>query len=428
MSDYLQTLIDEVTAKVQKLFASDRGQWSIKHSFQDFARVLRDSECAIRPAHLAQIFDLMDMLQSKDEILEADRHWILGTFALQAALEEGDDPSLFSRVVLDSVRLSLKSIEAKTSSPVVGSRAFFSFFGQHASVLSDEAFKAVMDNSVMLTRYAGRETSEHNLLFGCSDQYFQENVPANRALSGLMAHYTYDHEDSIDWRDDYGQDGPYAQNLVQLQQQLLRAHALGVKIVPHQADALLVMGFAENLLSIRDQGDATHSGLIDQTITALFNMVVLEGSQPITNNMFKSPGQQRQIKTSSATIKFNWLFPSFCAGFHSDIKRSLARLNEQTLVPEVRRALDAFAGHVLRSSAQAQAPLLKNSRFDNSAFIRDILVEFPGFLQGDNPLQGLQKTERLAILEAVTDVSVKRQLLKQYKSDKGQVLMSDLGM
>lgn len=428
MSDFLQILINEESAKIHG-YLNVQGQDRLRNFYNlaDFARAVGDSGRELRPSHIKQIFDLMDLLQAQNVDFEPHTHWMLGTFALGAALEVGDDPEILNRVALDSVSLSLKSIDQKLSNPVVGGRDFFSFFAEHASVLSDEAFKAVWDNSVILTRYAGYEGSKHNLLFGSTGTFFQEQIPANRALTSLIAYYSYDHEAYFDWSD-FGQGGVEAQRLTELHIQIQRAYAAGVRIVPHQADALLILGIAENLQGIRSMGDSSHSAMIDQTITALFEMVRLEGPQPITNNLLRSPGRQRCIKTERKDYKSNWLLGMFCGDFHSDLLSSLVRLRDQDLAPSVRACLDSFAGQILRSSAQAQAPLVKQSDFDNRGFISAVMEGFPHLLRSENPLQGLQKAERLAILGCVSDPETKRQLLKTYKSDRGHVLEHDLGM
>lgn len=428
MSNFLQILIDEEAAKIHDFLSSlASNNRDDLHNFFNFARAVRDSQCEIRPAHMVQILDLMDSLQAHGKILDSHRHWTLATFALKAALEDGDDPAILSRVVLESVKLSLSGIAEKLSNPVVGDRDFFRFFAENSSVLSDDAYRAVWDNSVILTRYCAHDTSRHNLLFGSTNTYFQESIAANRALSGLIANYSYDHEAYIDWSE-FGQASVDAERLIALEEQILRAHAAGVRIVPHQSDALLILGFAENLLGIRSMGDSRHAEAIDHTITALFDIVRLDGSQPLGNNLFRCSGRPRTLQTSGQNPASNWLFQLFCSDFHSDLLRSMSRLKGQELAPSVKLSLQLFAGQVLRSSAQANAPLFKESNFDNKGFISDVIAEFPSSLSGENPLQGLKKVERLAILEAVTDVDIKRQLLKKYKSEKGHVLMHDLGM
>lgn len=426
MSQYLQTLIDEEVAKVSQLLTQDRDHYTIKHSFQDFARKVRDGEFKIPPAQIEQIFGLMDLLQAHGEIQQSDRRWMLGTFALQAAVGEGEDPAILSRVVIDSVNLSLYGIEDKLQTAVVGGRELFEFFGSHAAILTDEAFRAVMDNSVMLTRYAGQEARQHNLLFDCTQPFFQGRFPANHAFTSLISEQTDSYEDQIAWRDDYGQGGSQAGRLDGLLDQITRAHSLGVKVVPHIADTLLYLGLSAKLQSIRDSGDSAYAVKIDSTVRALLEMVTPEGPQSITSNMLRFPG--RAVTLESSSKKSSWLFKEFCQGYHDDLTTSLTNLSEAELDPSVRKAVEKLASFILISSAQAQKALLKESAYDNGPFIRQTLEIFPGFLQGENPLLGLKKEERLAILEAITDLDTKRQLLKKYKSDKGQVLMHDLGM
>lgn len=428
MSQYLQILIDEEVAKVAELLTQERDHYTVKHSFQDFARKVRDGEFKIPPAQIEQIFKLMDLLRDHGEIQQADRRWMLGTFALQAALDEGDDPTILSRVVIDSVNLSLYGIEDKLQTAVVGGRDLFEFFGEHSSVLSNEAFKAVLDNSVMLTRYAGQESRQHNLLFGCNQSFFQERCPANHAFTALISEHTDSYEEHIVWDKDYGQGGSQAERLELLLSEIRRAHSLGVKVVPHHADALLYLGLSANLLSIRNTGDSDYAAKIDSTICALLEMTTPDGPLAITNNLFRFPGRVVTLETSASKVKSAWLFKDHCKGYHSDLIGSLKSVFGADLDPRVRAAVDKFAGHILICSAQAQKNLHKDSSYDNGRFIQEVLEQIPGFLQGDNPLHGLKKEERLAILEAISDLSTKRQLLKKYKSDKGQVLMHDLGM
>ena len=427
MSQYLQSMIDEQIAGAHDFLESgDPNYWTLKHRFSDFAAKLRDGDFEVAPSQVIQLFELMDLLTAHDHILESDRTWVLSTLIKKASLDECDDTAIINRILIASVNHSLSLIEQKVDRPVVASRELFGFFASHAKVMSDEAFKLLLDHSVILTRYAGRTTNQHNLLFGSTDRLFQQETPANLAFTSLISHHLGNYEHEIKWADLPGSSSYHEKELSELLRQLNRAGSLGVHVSMHQSDALLMVGLAANLLLSDTKGaHPDHDRAAHEAAINVLKMATPPGPLPLSENLFRFPGRPF---INSFKKKTTWMYEEFCEKFHQDLLFSLTKFSEAPLADEVREAFSDFSGSILISAAQAQKNLAKVSGYKNASFLHEMAGLCSQTLEGPNPLRGLNKDERLAVIDSVQEMSVKRQLLSKYKSDKGQALMNDLGM
>lgn len=425
MSPYLQKMIDDEVANTnERLKTCDLKGWKIKHGFQDFARKVLDADFEIAPVQAQQILDLMDLLGGHQQIMDSDRSWMLGTLLRKLRGREADQAQVFNRVLTDSVNLSIARIEEKEQNPVVGGRKLFEFFAYHAKALSDDTFKLVFDHSRILTRFCGDDDSRHNLLFDCSNEFFQQLHPSNHALMHLIALYVDDYENLIDWNG-YTKPGYKTDRLHDLMGFLQRAHGLGVKVQMHAADVLLISGFAKNLMAIEQPAGPVKRDALIETVKALLEMVTPdEGLQALSANLFKYPVRPKVVFKTKQT----WLVGQFCPDFHKDMAKSFSDLASTSGAEVIKPQINAFIGHVFLSAAQAYKPMESNRQFNGAWFLREVAGLCRETLVGGNPLKGLKKEERLAVLEAVTDIELKRQLLNKYKAEKGQVLMHDLGL
>lgn len=428
MSQHLQPIIDEQVRKINELLRTGvpAGHRIITH-FQDFYRLVDDGDFEMTASQASQILDLVDLLKQHGQMGDYYERAALGVIVQSLDFTEDQNATVLDRLFLDAIAVSLRNIEAKEEFSVPGGRDLFLLFSSHSHFLSDEAFAAVLNHSPALTRYAGGQNDQNNLLFGCTNSYFQQECPTNYALLHLVEHHTERFEESIDWWKDYGYAGKYVKRLGELQDVIARVDDLGIKITLHHADALFITGLSERLLSIRFKGGLPeYEDALIGTVASLMRITTpVRGAQPLSDNLFRFHGRPY---TNSFKEKTTWLNKGFCEEFHQDLLDNLASLDPKSLPQAVREAFDLFARNILLNAAQAKAGLMKQSDFDNTSFIQSMIGYCKATLEGENPLAGLMKADRLAILEAVDDKELKRDLLKKYKSDKGQVLMHDLGM
>lgn len=427
MSQHFQVIIDREAGKITEMLkAGAPTGYKVINTFQDFYRLVDNCGFEIELIHASQILDLMDSIKQHGKMSDYHEAAALGVLVSHLVYTDGQDATILNRLIIDSVAVSLRNIEAKEQYPVAGGRFLFEFFAMHASVLSDEAFKTLFDNSVPLTRYAGSETSQNNLLFGCTNSYFQQECPANCALSHLVAYHTDMFEEEINWWDDYGWGGKCAGRLRELQNQIARIDGLGIRLNMHHADAIFITGLSVRLLSIREKGVMPeYAEGIEETVTTLLRMTTPDRPQALASNLFRFHGRPY---TNSTKEKATWLNRRFCEEYHQDLLDNLGDLDAAIESPSIRQAFEAFSWGVLINAAQAQHNLKKDSAFDNASFLEGMTQYCNTPFEQKNPLAGLKKIERLAVLESIKDMQIKRLLLKQYKSDKGHVLTHDLGM
>jgi hypothetical protein len=426
MNPYLQQNIDDQFAKAHAWIANEqRGARTLRDSFQDFAHKVRDFQYDITLGQAGQILDLIALLDQHGQSSNSGKYWMLG--ALVRKIREVDEPDagVLSRILIESVSVSLAMIEDKEQFSVVAGRTLFEYFAFHAEKLSDEAFKVLFDNSRVLTRFAGEDESSHNLLFDCSMEYFQSLNPTNHALMSLVSLHVESHEKYIDLEEILLEDSYKKRHLLLALSQIRRAHELGVKIQMHAPDVLFVSGFARRLMQVDQKVGAENASLLEATAKALLEMVTPDQAVPaITNNLFKYPVRSKIVLSA----KHDWLLGMFKKPFHEDIGKSLNALRSLNNLGAIEPQVTAFASHVFLSGAQAHHHLAKATLWDNKPYLREWLPHAETMLLGNNPLKGLKATERLVVLDVVKDKALKHHLLQQYKADKGPRLMEELGL
>jgi hypothetical protein len=429
-NSYLQIKIDEQFAKAHAWIANEaRGKDTLKDRFSDFACQVRDFDTDISLQEAQQLMDLMSLLDEHQQTSTSSKYWVLG--AMVRRIRDGDknDSALLSQILTEAVNVSLARVDEKERYPVVAGRKFFDYFACHVEKFTDEAFKLVFDHSRVLTRFTGEEKTSHNLLFDCtSDSFhatFQENHPANHALMCLLQIHVENHEDWFDL-DDIVQHVDYRKkHMVLAFAQIQRAHELGVKLHMHVPDVLLVSGLARRLMKVEQNVDNDTPGLFAETAKALLEMATPAGAVPaIADNLFRHPVRPRQEEMG----KFIWLEGKYQHGFHRDVTKSLEALQSMNNLSAIEPQVKAFIGHVFFSAVQAQDKLKKSGFNDNGPYLKVWSGWCSELLSGDNPLKGLKATERVVVLNAIQDTPLKRQLLKKYKAERGEVLMDELGL
>lgn len=421
MSEYIRTLIEEETAKLQKMLRSAHAsnRRTIAQSFQDLTRKIRAENEQVSGAIIEKSYVLMDAVAG--HVQEFDRRWLITALIENGVKEEGDSPEIFSRLLIDAVDASVRLFEDKTkSNATVGGRSLFNFFADHVDILSDQAYKKVFDHSSLLTRYATGVNDASNFMLGSSNPQFQGSFPANHAFGSLFKLRLNDFEDKIDWSD-YVAGGKNPKALADLMSDFLRAKELGVQIDMHWADTLLIVSFIGELAAIRmvERNDLRQE-FFDETIIAMVDLVVpKEPSMAVSANLFRQAGTQS---------KMPWIGLEYAQSFHEDLIEAFDFISTLDLSAEVAQAVSRLGFYVLLNAAQAHRYLIRDGFHDNTEFMRSMSVHCTHPLSIEKPLGKLNPAERANLIEAIVDPSLKRSLLRQYKSSRGHVLEQALGL
>ena len=421
MSEYIRTLIEEETARLLKILrgghAPDRR--TLAQSFQDFTRKIRAEKEQVSGTIIEKAYVLMDAVAG--HVQEFDRRWLIAALIENGVREEGDNPEIFSRLLIDAVDASVRLFEDKTeSNATVGGRRLFDFFTDHVDVLTDQAFKKVFDHSSLLTRYATGVNDASNFMLGSSNPQFQGTFPANHAFTSLFKLRLNNFEEKIDWSD-YVAGGKNPKALADLMNDFLRAKELGAKIDMHWADTLLITSFIGELAAIRmaERHDLRQE-FFDETIIALVKLVVpKEPSMAVSNNLFRRAGTQSQMP---------WIGLEYAQSFHEDLVRAFDFISTLDLSAEVADAVSQLGFYILLNAAQAHRYLIRDGFHDNTDFMRSMAAHCTHPLSIEKPLGKLKPAERADLIDAVTDPALKRSLLRQYKSSRGHVLEQALGL
>lgn len=421
MSEYIRTLIEEETAKLQKILrsadASDRR--SVAKSFQDLTRKIRAEKEQVSGAIIEKAFELMGAVAG--HVQEFDRRWLIAALIENGVREEGDNPEIFSRLLIDAVDASVRLFEDKTqSNATVGGRSLFNFFADHVDILSDQAFKKVFDHSSLLTSYAGGIQDASNFMLGSSDPEFQAVFPANHAFGSLFKLRLNDFEEEIEWNDYVG-GGKNPKALADLMSDFLRAKDLGVQVDMHIADALLITNFIGHLAAIREvEWSHERQVFFDETIIAMVDLVVPKApSLAVSNNLFRQAGTKSQMP---------WISQQYAALFHEDLVSGFDFISTVKLSVEVAEAVSQLGFYILLNAAQAHRYLIRDGFHDNTDFMSSMSAHCTNYLSIEKPLGKLKPDERAHLIDAVTDPTLKRSLLRQYKSSRGHVLEQALGL
>jgi hypothetical protein len=421
VSDYLIALIEDETAKLQKILrsahASDRR--TLAQSFQDLTRKIHFENEKVSGAIIEKAYVLLDAVAG--HVQDFDRRRLLAALIENAVREEGDNPEIFCRLLIDAVDASVMTFEDKTkNNATVGGRRLFDFFADHIDVLSDQAFKKVFDHSSLLTSYAGGIKDASNFMLGSSDPEFQATFPANHAFGSLFKLRLNDFEEEIDWNDYVG-GGKNPKALAELMSDFLRAKDLGVQVEMHMADALLITNFIGHLAAIREvEWNHERQDFFDETIIAMVDLVVPKApSLAVSNNLFRQAGTKSQMP---------WISQQYAEFFHEDLVSGFDFISTVELSAEVAEAVSQLGFYILLNAAQANRYLSRDSFYDNSAFMRSLAVHCTGPLSLEKPLGKLKPAERADLIDAIPDPALKRSLLNQYKSSRGRVLEQALGL
>jgi hypothetical protein len=421
VSDYLQALIEGEKVKLQGLLrsANSKDRTKIADSFQIFTRkfALEDQRCS--GAVIEKTYDLMHAVGG--HVREFDRRGLLAGLIQGASMEEGDNPELFNRLLIDAVDVSVRTFEDKTkNNHAVAGRVLFEYFADHIDILSDEAFKKVFDHSSLLTRYSAGVGDAHNFMLGSSNPQFQGTFPASRAFTALFQHRLNEFEENIDWNDYVG-GGKNPKALAELMNDFIRAKELGVRVDMHMADVLLIVSFIGELAAIRSvERHDDRQAFFDDTILAMVELVVpKKPSLTVGSNIFRRDGTQSQTP---------WIGQDYAQMFHEDLVEAFDFINSLKLSPQVEEAVSQIGFYIVLNAAQANPYLIRDSFYDNTDFMRSMAAYCAGPLSMEKPLGKLKPSERADLIDVVTDPALKRSLLNQYKSSRGRVLEQALGL
>jgi hypothetical protein len=414
-------LIEDETAKLQKILrsadASDRR--SVAKSFQDLTRKIRAEKEQVSGAIIEKAYELMGAVAG--HVQEFDRRWLIAALIENGVMEEGDNPEIFSRLLIDAVDASVRLFEDKTqSNATVGGRSLFNFFADHVDILSDQAFKKVFDHSSLLTRYSTGVNDASNFMLGSSNPQFQGTFPANHVFGSLFKLRLNDFDDEIDWSD-YVAGGKNPKALADLMNDFLRAKELGVQLDMHWADTLLITSFIGELAAIRmvERNDLRQD-FFDETIIAMVDLVVpKKPSMAVSTNLFRQAGMQSQMP---------WIALEHAQSFHEDLAGAFEFISTLDVSAEVAEKVSQLGFYILLHAAQAHRYLIRDGFHDNTDFMRSMSAHCTNSLSIEKPLGMLKPGERAHLIDAVTDPTLKRSLLRQYKSSRGHVLEQALGL
>ncbi|MBI6882585.1 hypothetical protein [Pseudomonas putida] len=427
MSEALQKLLDERSREIDLLIPQTvSSEWVVKHKFQDFTRLVRDAEFEISLDQASQIFELMDRLENVGHLAVSDKDWMLGTLLLQIKDEDTERTGIADRVVIDAVDASARRIKEKHNQPVIAGSKLFDFAAFNAQFLGDQALYVLFAHSRDMTRFVDEDGRENKFLLDCSSGVVQSYHPANMALTSMLALNIGPYEDSVDWSR-LSDDTPEKRYFLRFLDQLSRISELGISVKPNTTDILQISGLVKRLIQLESDPhfDDQTKLAIQKAIHDVFGLFRPDGDPPAPqDNLFKYPIKPRTI----AKVKHKWFAGGLYTDFISDVSRNLSELVGATKGTVYEADASSFISNIFLHAAQAHGPLQKEAKVDNQSFLRETAKHCKEFLAGENPLKGLKKDERLAVLNAVEDPSMRKNLLSRYKSDKGQALMSDLGI
>lgn len=420
MNQYLKKRVDKAFDKIHQLKMS--GNPWVKDSnaaLRDLFSDLLSSEFHMDCEDVVCIYNLLDMMEGKETL--AVRSQILGQliYGNQRDHETDTDVEVINKLIIDSVNTSLENLDKKDFFSVIAGRDFFDYFAKKFDVLRPETIATVVKNSSLMSRNAGGESNNTNLLFGSSDPVFKGEYPCNHALMELSKRFLCESEHDVDFQGLLEIDNKF-QSVELFICALTRIRETGASFSMHMADLLMVGSLvAEFCYLAGDEANQSKKPLLEEGIASLLSIAMGDSKSQLKPglNAFRLPG-----------TPLLWMPDDHVEQFHEDLSQILHTLTRVAKFVSVSQLIEDFKVEVLFHSAQASRYLATKSNYSNSSFIHEVATLCNDHLRSCPSLKRLDKESRVALISKINDSELKLLMLRDNKSVRGDILYEELGL